>query len=337
MISFSRDKVSRIKGGRESANCSLSALPNDLTLTINCQLPTTRTHVVAIIMDTQEDVVPTESLFRPAKKRKFMRRRPDHETLDTEEADNQNDNSGASQAPGSSNLRRPRAVRKGGIGFSTTSRLGDDQGQQVALVPVAGETEDEKIRAMNERFTGYTGQTVDVDKHMYESFPKADRPVRLMWTNEIRMAFIDSEMAKRYQPESKADHSGSNQPTQEEVAGGPSLPGHQTREPASLGKLHEIDLGQEATLRNIARTEAATRQMEKGELPTSVDHAASETGRPGPDGKSWRNRKQRTDADIARDRLVEEVLRESKCTWYSKSKSYRIILFANTGCHSGNL
>lgn len=269
-------------------------------------------------MDTQEDTMPIESLFRPAKKRKFMRRRPDHEILDTEEADNQNDNPGASQALGSNNLRRPRAIRKGGIGFSTASRLGDDQGQQLALVPVAGDTENEKIQAMNERFTGYTGQTVDVDKHMYGSFPAADRPNRLVWTNEIRMAFIDSEMAKRYQPESKADHSGSNQPTQEEVAGGLSLPGHQTREPASLGKLHEIDLGQEATLRNIARTEAATRQMtENGGLPASVD-TASETGRPGPDGKSWRNRKQRTDADIARDRLVEEVLRESKCTWHSK-------------------
>ncbi|CDM36427.1 hypothetical protein CBS147339_7376 [Penicillium roqueforti] len=251
-------------------------------------------------MDTQEDILPIESLFRPAKKRKFMRRRPDHEILDTEEADNQNDNPGASQALGSNNLRRPRAIRKGGIGFSTASRLGDDQGQQLALVPAAGDTENEKIQAMNERFTGYTGQTVDVDKHM--------------------MAFIDSEMAKRYQPESKADHSGSNQPTQEEVAGGLSLPGHQTREPASLGKLHEIDLGQEATLRNIARTEAATRQMtENGGLPASVD-TASETGRPGPDGKSWRNRKQRTDADIARDRLVEEVLRESKLEIYDEQE-----------------
>ena len=125
-------------------------------------------------------------------------------------------------------------------------------------------------------------------------------------------------MAKRYQPQSKVDHSDSNQPTQEEVAEVLSLPGHQTREPASLGKLHEIDLGHEATLRNIARTEAATRQMEKGELSTSVDHAASETGRPGPDGKSWRNRKQRTEADIARDRLVEEVLRESKLEIYDE-------------------
>ncbi|KAJ5202821.1 hypothetical protein N7449_004900 [Penicillium cf. viridicatum] len=301
------DKVGRTKGGRESANCSLSALLNDLTLTINfplvSPLPPEFT-LSQITMDPQEDVVPTESLFRPAKKRKFMRRRPDHETPDTEEADNQNDNHGASQAPGSNNIRRPRAVRKGGIGFSTASRLGDDQGQQLALVPAAGEIEDEKIQAMNERFTGYTGQTVDVDKHM--------------------MAFIDSEMAKRYQPESKVDHSVSNQPTQEEVAGGPSLPGHQTREPASLGKLHEIDLGHEATLRNIARTEAATRQMEKGELPASVDHAASETGRPGSDGKSWRNRKQRTEADIARDRLVEEVLRESKLEIYDEHEETQL-------------
>ena len=288
-------------------------------------------------MDPQEDTVPTEPLFRPAKKRKFMRRRADPELADTEEADNQDDNPSASQAPGSSNIRRPRAVRKGGIGFSTASRLGDDQAQQVALVPAVGETEDEKIRAMNERFTGYTGQTVDVDKHMYESFPSTDRPVRLMWANEIRMAFIDSEMAKRYQPESNADHSGPNQPTQAEVAGGLSVSGHQTREPASLGKLHEIDLGQEATLRNIARTEAATRQMtEKGELPKSADHATSETGRPGQDGKSWRNRKQRTEADIARDRLVEEVLRESKCVWNSNGNLAWSVSFL-TLCYSGNL
>ncbi|KAJ5169346.1 Hepatocellular carcinoma-associated antigen 59 [Penicillium coprophilum] len=262
-------------------------------------------------MDTQEDIVPTESLFRPAKKRKFMRRRP--EVPDTEEADNQNDNPDESRALGSNNLRRPRALRKGGIGFSTASRLGDDQGQQLALVPAAGEIEDEKMRAMNERFTGYTGQTVDVDKHMYDGFP------------------IDSEMAKRYQPESKRDQSGSIQQNQEEVAAGLSLPGHQTREPASLGKLHEIDLGHEATLRNIARTEAATREMaEKGKLSLSAGHAAPETGRPGPDSKSWRNRKQRTEADIARDRLVEEVLRESKCGSYSEVKYYWIFVFANT-------
>jgi hypothetical protein len=132
------------------------------------------------------------------------------------------------------------------------------------------------------------------------------------------MAFIDSEMAKRYQSESKADNSNINNPTQEEAAAGAGLPGHQKREPATLGKLHEIDLGHEATLRNIARTEAATRKMaEKGDLPTSAN-ATSEAGHSGPDGKSWRNRKQRTQADIDRDRLVEEVLRESKCACHPK-------------------
>lgn len=326
------DKVGRIKGGRRSTNYSLSTAEMTSTwqLISRSSLPYHNEFALSqIIMDPQEDVVPTEPLFRPAKKRKFMRRRLDPELADTEEADNQNDNTSASQVPGSNNIRRPRAVRKGGIGFSTASRLGDDQGQQ-ALVPTVGETEDEKIRAMNERFTGYTGQTVDVDKHMYGSFPTTTRPVRLMWANEIRMAFIDSEMAKRYQPKSTVDNSGSNQSTQAEVAGGLSVSGHQTREPASLGKLHEIDLGQEATLRNIARTEAATRRMaEKGELPASVDHATSETGRPGPDDKSWRNRNQRTEADIARDRLVEEVLRESKCASTPKMKAFKIFVFAN--------
>ncbi|KAJ5779136.1 Hepatocellular carcinoma-associated antigen 59 [Penicillium paradoxum] len=267
-------------------------------------------------MDPEENIVPTESLFRPAKKRKFMRRRPDDEP---EDVDDQNDNADAPQAPGRNNLRRPRAIRKGGIGFSTASRLGDDQGQQLALVSAAGDTEDEKIRAMNERFTGYSGQTVDVDKHMYETCPIADLPVCVIWTDKIRMAFIESEMAKRYQPTSQTDSSSSNQPTQEEVPAGLSLHGHQKREPATLGKLHEIDLGQEATLRNIELTEAATRRMaNKGDMSTLAGSPAPDTGRSVPDGKSWRSRQRRTEADIERDRLVEEVLRESKLDIYDE-------------------
>lgn len=285
-------------------------------------------------MDPESEILPTESLFRPSKKRKFMRRRPDNEI--SEDTDNQNDYSDAPQPPESHNLRRPRAVRKGGIGFSATSRLRDSQSQQLALVPAAGDTEDEKIRAMNERFTGYSGQTEDVNKHMYESLLAAYRPVRLIKTNKIRMAFIDSEMAKRYQPESQANSSVSTQPAEREVTTGLSVPGHQKREPASLGKLHEIDLGQEATLRNIARTEAATRRMtERGDTPISAMDAASEAGRPSSDGKSWRNRKQRTQADIDRDRLVEEVLRESRCVWNSIVKSCRIL--ANIAFYSGYL
>ena len=288
-------------------------------------------------MDPEVDAVPVKSLFRPVKKRKFARRRADHEAEDTADADpalvanNQNDNAGPTQTPGSNNIRRLRAVRKGGIGFSNTSRLGDDHGQQLVLGPAAGDPEEDKIRAMNERFTGYTGQTDDVDRHMYEFSPKTDRQVCSVWTNKIRMAYIDSEMAKRYQPNSQAKHPDVNQPTQEEVAAELSFHGLQQREPASLGKLHEIDLGQEATLRNIARTEAATRKLAGEEkLPTAEDNTVSDAGRSAPTGKSRRNHKQRTDADVERDRLVEEVLRESKCEWQLRVMHYYRAL-ANAG------
>jgi hypothetical protein len=274
-------------------------------------------------MDPEVDAVPTESLFRPAKKRKFARRRLDHEAEDTADtnpaliANNQNDNVGPAQTtPGSNQIRRPRAIRKGGIGFSTKSRLGNDHGQQLVLAPPAGESEEDKIRAMNERFTGYTGQSDDVDRHMYESFPKTGCQAFSVWTNKIRMAYIDSEMAKRFHSNQKTTNPSSKQATQEEVAAGLSFHGQQQREPASLGKLHEIDLGQEATLRNIARTEAATRRLAGDDnLPPSEENTFSEGGRSAPAGKSRRNHNQRTNADVERDRLVEEVLRESKREW----------------------
>jgi hypothetical protein len=132
-------------------------------------------------MDPEPSVV-HESLFRPAKKRKFLRRRPEHETPDASDADlapsvaNHNNLSSDTQlqtdAPTATKpaaSRRLRPVRKGGIGFSTTSRLGDEQSRQLALAPPSGDPDQQKVQAMNERFTGYTGQTVDVDRHMYET------------------------------------------------------------------------------------------------------------------------------------------------------------------------
>jgi hypothetical protein len=126
------------------------------------------------------------------------------------------------------------------------------------------------------------------------------------------MAYIDSEMAKRYRrspyPENQGlDRSSSQEPT------GQAISGQLEREPASLGRLHEIDLGQETKLQNIARTEAATRQM-VGDEDSPPAGEPPQTDRPIPSEKAWRNRKRRTSADIERDRLVEEVLRESKRT-----------------------
>jgi hypothetical protein len=128
-----------------------------------------------------------------------------------------------------------------------------------------------------------------------------------METNKIRMDYIESELAKRYRQGLPGDTPGLDAIDRRAVDS--TLPTSELpqREPAALGKLHEIDLGQEARLRNIARTEEATRRLNGDDDELSTSRSPS---------KPPRYRKRRTSQDIMRDRLVEEVLRESKrkCT-----------------------
>lgn len=125
------------------------------------------------------------------------------------------------------------------------------------------------------------------------------------------MDYIESELARRSQRNLPSDVPSADAHPASEATGGASTPTFVQREPATLGKLHEIDLGQETKLQNIARTEAATRRLAGDEAFVAED---SQNTRSGQDGKTWRNRKARNSEDIERDRLVEEVLRESKCT-----------------------
>ena len=87
------------------------------------------------------------------------------------------------------------------------------------------------------------------------------------------------------------------------------------RQPAALGKLHEVDLGPDATLRNIALTEAAQRKL--GGVEPELD---SQTGkiRLRRDGKPYGWRKRRNSDAIKRDKLVEEVMRESRLEIYDE-------------------
>lgn len=134
------------------------------------------------------------------------------------------------------------------------------------------------------------------------------------------MAYIESEMAKRYRHNNVPTDSVEPDPSAADDAGGGGSGGSAPpssdlllREPASMGKLHEIDLGQEARLHNIARTEEATKRLVRDEADvSSADDKAPSTEKT---DKPWRGRKRRTSEDIKRDRLVEEVLRESKCEW----------------------
>lgn len=137
-------------------------------------------------MDTEADPL-TEPIFRPVKRRKFARRRPDDNSEDAGTTDNftgetnEQDRAAKPSQPlhdddrntGTTSvvrLRRGHPARKGGIGFSATSRIGKDGGRQTSVAPVEDQ-EKERVRAMGDRFTGHTGQAVDVDKHMYGNPP----------------------------------------------------------------------------------------------------------------------------------------------------------------------
>ncbi|KAH0556265.1 hypothetical protein GP486_005808 [Trichoglossum hirsutum] len=130
------------------------------------------------------------------------------------------------------------------------------------------------------------------------------------------MAYIDSEMARRREGNSIT-------PQPEAGDGASSVVGGQInritaaplqRQPAALGKLHEIDLGPDSKRTNIERT---VKMLENGEKEEEEAPAKGKV-RLGKDGKPWRGRKRRTSEDIQRDKLVEEVLRESRLEIYDE-------------------
>lgn len=127
------------------------------------------------------------------------------------------------------------------------------------------------------------------------------------------MAYIDCELAKRdrqNQITSTLAHNG-----HELSENGALLDAGIHRQPAALGKLHEIDLGPDATLRNIARTEAAQRKLEG--IEPEIDQKTGKV-RLRRDGKPYGWRKRRNSNDVKRDKLVEEVMRESKLDIYDE-------------------
>jgi hypothetical protein len=78
-----------------------------------------------------------------------------------------------------------------------------------------------------------------------------------------------------------------------------------------MGKLHEVDLGPEARAANIKRTETAIRRMEGKAVE---DDGPKDDARPGKRRRRrWHER--RNSEDERRDKLVDAVLAEAKCTY----------------------
>ena len=127
------------------------------------------------------------------------------------------------------------------------------------------------------------------------------------------MAYIDSELAKRSQ---QINSSNTPSPNQTLSLHSASIEPARNRQPAALGKLHEIDLGPDAKLRNIARTEAAI----SGDAPDETPPPKPPRPRIGRNGKIYipRPRKRRNSKDIARDQIVDQVLRETRLEVYDE-------------------
>ena len=125
------------------------------------------------------------------------------------------------------------------------------------------------------------------------------------------MAYIDSELAKRRQGQNNSNLLSNGHSMGGFLHGDTAADLALHRQPAALGKLHEIDLGPDAKLRNIAMTEAARRRLEG--VPDDVEEGTGKI-RLRRDGKPWRGRRRRNSQDVKRDQLVEEVLRESRRT-----------------------
>ena len=138
------------------------------------------------------------------------------------------------------------------------------------------------------------------------------------------MAYIDSELAKRRQGQDLKTSSSAYGAKRSTTPGGSANDVVLNRQPAALGKLHEIDLGPDATLKNIAMTEAARRKLEVGS-----DDEDPGTGkvRLRKDGKPWRGRRRRNSEDVKRDRLVEQVMKESRRKLFKDWEEYPQYLY----------
>lgn len=119
-------------------------------------------------------------------------------------------------------------------------------------------------------------------------------------------------------PESSTTTSHTQTPNDEDAASlnKPATPPQ--RQPAALGKIHEIDLGRDASLLNQQRTEIAIRRARGEQIPVE-EPAVVKKPRLGRNGKPRRGPKRRNSEDLKRDQLVEQVLHESRRKCFAPS------------------
>ncbi len=282
------------------------------------------------------------AIFRASKRRKFSRAQrdplpeiapllPSDETraaanLSNIEAGDDDD----AKIDVSSLIRARKQLRKPvvGVEFSNMRMVRRSDADDSRSVMVQTDQATENPIDITNRFTSGTGQIVDVDQHMLVPLFNILDSVEKHFANEIRVAFIDSEMAKRRNNLPPQSNSQQQIPSDDSNSLLPMSTGRpltavtqaNSTNPSSTRQLSEVDLGSTAHAINLARTQAALNRVKTGQPPIADEPKPPKVRKPriGRDGKPMkpRPRKRRNSEDIARDALVEQVLHENKLDIY---------------------
>jgi len=215
--------------------------------------------------------------------------------------------------------RNARRARLGGVTFGAAegaaSRGGDASADAMGNdeLSLMIREEEHKMQdataAAQQRFVHQTGLSQEVtDKHMTD--------------------FIEAQLAKRYVKSQAGSGLNSAGVSVDETRPGaltyvnaPVDPAKQDKHTALHGKILEIDLGDEVRARNEAMTERARRLAAGESLEDSQGEGPAKKVRLGRDGKPWRPRNRRDSDAIARDQLVEELMRENRVANFEKPAS----------------
>ncbi|KAJ4551148.1 hypothetical protein HRR93_003670 [Exophiala dermatitidis] len=274
-------------------------------------------------------------VFRSAKRRKFNRAqlqespepKPSIESAPAEEGDRQHggnvdrDNEDGSEVDLPNLIRARKHLRRpvAGVQFSTTKTAARTDEEDADMAVARAEQAADKPIDISNRFVSSTGQAIN-----------------MRFTDRIRVAFIDAELARRRNRTVSPSNDAQQQNTEKdsEVETPPDKPHTESTiqsasatsnvptlsHPATVRQLTEVDLGDSAHEINLARIQAALERAKSGQPPIPEEAAAPKPRKPriGRDGKPMkpRPRKRRNSEDLARDALVEQVLHEHKLDIY---------------------
>ncbi|CAN8099815.1 unnamed protein product [Discula destructiva] len=272
-------------------------------------------------------------VFRPSKKRKQFRQRP-------EDSDSKNDNATTSQP-----VVPPTITTITSINTSTDERAANNDSETEAGISVA-----EALRLRNARKTRPKGV-----EFRPEGPPKEEEPPCHIHKDDVHEAlelgmsrrfappaglvgelvnkhmdeYIESELARRHAADKAAAAAQEASQSKEQPpssAAAAAVPGadllnkhHLGERPTMQGRLQEVDLGEEVRARNAAMTEQARRRLLAGEAAVEDESdgaGARKRPRTGKDGKPWRGRKRRASDDVKRDQMVEALMRENRLDIY---------------------